>query len=464
MLDLDWRTLCRVIAARPLGGHEPPHVSGVSTDTRALRPGDVFVALRGRQRDGHCYLEEAVERGAAGLIVSEACSVPPALLASPNLGVAQVPDTTAALGDLAAHVLQTSSAEVIAVTGSIGKSLVKAMIAHILSQQALVSWTERNYSNLVGLPLAALALRPDDRFAVLELAGATPAEIARLTAISRPAVGVLTAVGAGSLDRWGAFGPIARAKLAFLGALPLSAVAVVNGDESRLRLAARSHPGDVRWFGQRPGDDVRIAEVALDDAARPSARLLVRGRPVRLRLNVVGRHAVWNAAAALAATLDHVAEPEQAAAALESFPTLKGRLDLVQARGIRYVVDLTESHPLSTRAALETVAAVGEVRRRVAVLADMAGAGRGRPAADQDVGALVARLGYHALYAVGRHPEDLARAAQAGGIPAASVVCARHALELVDTLQAELREGDCVLLKGGDELHFGRLLELLSLR
>jgi len=254
-------TLAEVIRATGgrLQGEMPPgvvQVTGVSTDTRTLRPGDLFVALRGPQRDGHDFVADAFARGAAAALTSRR-----AALRSPERGrrsgpLIAVPETLPALGDLAAFYRQSLAVRVVGVTGSVGKTATAAMCAAVLEGTYRVARTRDDWNAEIGVPLAILSLDDRTDVAVLEMAMRGLRQIADLVRIARPEIGVVTNIGESHLELLGTIENVARAKGELIEGLPPNGMAVLNAeDEQVLRLRDRS-PAPVLTFGLLPTADV----------------------------------------------------------------------------------------------------------------------------------------------------------------------------------------------------------------
>ena len=439
-------------------------IRGVSTDTRSLRPGDLYVPLRGDRFDGHRFLEAAIDGGAAGfLFAADAGVAPDALVGDRDCFAIAVVDTLVALGDLAADAVRRLGVPVVGITGSAGKTSTKDMTAAILARVGPVCATVGNYNNLVGLPLSILRCGAADRFLVLEMGMSERGEIARLAAIGQPTIGVVTNVGEAHLAQLGSLDGVARAKGELYEALPAGALAVVNGDDPRVvGVYERSCRAARRTFGSAPAHDVRIEAPRIEADGTPTATLSVGGRRWELRPGVMGLHNLWNGAAAVAATLDLVPDPKTAVRALDHYPSAPGRMERLRFAGATIVSDAYNANPRSVAAALRTLAAVPGSHRRIAVLGDMLELGAHTEAAHRAVGRQVAELGFAHLLAAGAHASWTAAGARGAGLPEDRIRVAEDVTELVPPVRALLREGDWLLLKGSRGARMERLLESLG--
>lgn len=466
-------TLEQIVAAtggrRVLGSDRGRRVGGVSTDTRSLAPGDLYVPLVGEHFDGHAFVADAVRRGAAGFLFAESSAFDAAAVAGDGAVFAvAVADTLRALGDLAHDVVRRSGARVVAVTGSMGKTTVKEMTARLLRLAGPTCATHGNFNNLVGLPLSVFRAGPEDRFLALEMGMSEPGEIARLAEIAPPDVGVVTNVAEVHLEQLRTLEAVAAAKGELYRALRPGAVAVVNSADDNVVAQAGHTTARRVTFGDREGDDVRIRSIQVRADGTPSADLVVRGEPLTLRLRVLGGHNVWNAAAAIAAThaaLGDGAPPvRDLAEALDGYTAPPNRGERFVHDGVTWLSDCYNANPRATGAALRTLAAAPVGGRRVAVLGDMRELGDYAERAHRDTGANAARAGVDRLYAVGEWARAMAEEAHRAGLPRDRVATAADVLEVADDLRTWLREGDWVLLKGSRGLKMERLLDALGVR
>jgi UDP-N-acetylmuramoyl-tripeptide--D-alanyl-D-alanine ligase len=433
--------------------------AGVSIDTRTLRAGELFVAIRGPRHDAHDFLEAAVAAGAAGLLVERGRALP-AAAALPALAAE---DTTRALGALAAGHRAAFDGPVVAITGSNGKTTTKEMCAAILEQAAPCLRTRGNLNNEYGLPLVLLERDASHRALVLELGMNHRGEIARLAAIARPTIGVLTNVGTAHIEFLGSRDEIAREKGDLVAALPEGGVAVLNADDPRALAQATRTRARVLRFGLSAGADVRAERVtelgdrgfAFDLAAPPGRQ------PVHVA--GLGESTVPNALAAAAAALAAGASLADAAQGLAAYQPLGARMErLALPRNIILINDTYNANPQSMEVALRSLARLRGSSRGVAVLGDMGELGAAADEAHRATGRLVAELGLDLLFALGERAEETARGALEAGMDPGRV----RSLKDHDALGAELRRvlrgNDWVLVKGSRAMRMERVVESLA--
>jgi UDP-N-acetylmuramoyl-tripeptide--D-alanyl-D-alanine ligase len=433
---------------------------GVATDTRALRPGQLFVAIRGDTHDGHAFVDEAARRGAGAVLVE-----PSHAGDAPSCGVIVVRDTLAALGDLAAFHRRRQAIRVVAVTGSNGKTTTKEMLAAVLTRAygpGAVLRTVGNLNNLVGLPLTLLRVGGQERVAIVEAGMNAPGEIWRLAQIAAPDVGVVTCVGPAHLERLGSLGAIAEAKGELYRRLRPSAVAVVNADDPLAAATARAFPGRKVAFGLGEAEvAVRARHVVEHGLEGTDFELVVERHAVPVRLAVPGRHNVTNALAAAGVAHALGVAMEDVRAGLEAFQPPGMRMEVTRLpSGVTVLNDAYNANPASMAAALRTLA-TSRARRRIAVLGEMRELGAHAVAGHRDVGAEAAAARLDALFVLGPQADDVRAGAEAAGMPAERITVAASHADLAGRLRSACRSGDLVLLKGSRGAAMEEVLRLL---
>lgn len=424
--------------------------TGVSTDSRTLQQGDLFIALVGEHFDGHNFVAAAIEAGAAGVVVSR----PPAH--PPGVAVIVVTDTRQALQNIAHCHRRRFNIPLVAVTGSNGKTTTKDMIAAVLGTRMRVLKTTANYNNEIGLPLTLLALTGQHQAAVVELGMRGKGQIAQLAAIAEPDIGVVTNVGETHLELLGSVDNIAAAKRELIETLPPEGVAVLNGDDARVAAMARVAPSRVVFYGCSEHCQVRATNVSLIPSGITFS-LEVAGASQPIRLPVPGRHNVYNALAAAAVGMVLKLPLPDIAAGLAAFIPSDMRLQVYQAGSYVIVNDAYNASPLSMAAAIDTLAEIS-TGRTVAVLGDMLELGPVALNAHRRVGDMLAAKGVALVVTVGQYASYIAEQARRQGVPL--VYHAQDHAAAKEILQKELRPGDTVLVKGSRGMHMEKLLDI----
>jgi UDP-N-acetylmuramoyl-tripeptide--D-alanyl-D-alanine ligase len=431
-----------------------------AVDSRHATPGSLFVALRGERTDGHDFVAEAAANGAVVALVERAVPLPDAT----EMALVQVPDTLAALQELATWWRGRSSVRVTGITGSTGKTIAKEIVADMLARTSRVLRNEGNLNSETGLPMTLLRLEPGHELAVLEMSMYTEGEIARLAEIARPEVGVVLAVHPTHLQRAGSIEAITRAKSELPAALPSDGLAVLNADDQRVAAMASVTAAEVRTYGLRPEATVRANEIESLGLDGTAFTLHSPWGTRRLRSAMPGRHLVPHALAA-AAVAERFAVPlDEVEAALAAGSHAEHRMAVMSAAsGATLIDDTYNASPVSVVAALdfmgETPLAAG--RRRYAVLGDMLELGPDEERLHREIGAKAAAI-VDGLLAVGERGRWIAEAARTAGLgrvdTAADVAEAAAAFDRAIPAGA----GDLVLVKGSRGVELDRLVDALG--
>ncbi|RUM35623.1 MAG: UDP-N-acetylmuramoyl-tripeptide--D-alanyl-D-alanine ligase, partial [Desulfobulbus sp.] len=455
-------------------------LGAVSTDTRTLHPGDVFLAVKGENFDGHAFVGQAVAGGAGALIVADDVdigeSMPP---------VIKVDDTLTALGDLAAYRRRLFGDEVtvIGLTGSSGKTTVKEMVAAICRRfygtgdpaPRAVLKTRGNFNNLVGLPLTLLRLDAEQRVAILEMGMNQPGEIARLTEIAGPDIGCINNIQEAHLLGLGTIEGVAAAKGELYRGMDRAGILVVNGDDPLVVGQARRHPGAkiiyaITPAGRRRAPEVRVTRITELGEKGSRITLHVGAWKERFLLPTPGMHTVANAAAAAAITHAAGIDPESIVAGLAGFTNIDKRMEFSRVPGgLRVVNDSYNANPSSMAAALKTMAGFSSTSRRIAALGDMLELGAGSRAAHRRIGRLAAELGYDLLAVTGEYRQDVVTGARDAGMAKEQVMGFVDTVAMADWLyhlmiSGRLGEDDWLLIKGSRGMRMERLLTELQNR
>ncbi len=451
--------LCAATGGRWLD-RAPAGVAGVSTDTRTISGGSLFVALRGERFDAHAFLAGAAGAGAAAAVVSDAAADAGGL---PRLLVA---DTLAALGALARHHRRRFDLPVVGVTGSNGKTTTREMVAAILATRGPVLKTEGNLNNEVGVPLTLLGLTAEHRAAVVELGMSHPGEIARLAAMALPQVGVVTNAAAAHLAGLGSVDGVADAKAELYQGLPPGGVAVANADDARMLKRAQASGRRLLTFaaGRQRRGDVVVLEILRQDAAGLRFLLGVGHRELDVTLPLVGAHNAANAAAAACAAIALGCDDREIVRGLAAVAPLGRRLRLDRLPGGALLVDdCYNANPLSMVAALRTLSALARAEggRAVAVLGDMLELGPGELALHRQVGAEAAAAGLHRLLGFGPRSGETVAGAVAAGLAPGKTFHTEDLAALSAQARAGLGAGDVLLVKGSRGMRLERLVEAL---
>ncbi len=434
-------------------------VRGYSIDSRTIRPGELFFAVRGDRLDGHEFVASALERGAVAALVSRdrVAKLPDAALKAPLL---MAEDPLLALQALAAHVRRRWGRRLVAITGSAGKTTTKEAAAAGLGTKLRVLKSEGNLNNAYGLPLQLLRLEPEHEFAVVEMGMNHAGEIAALARIAAPDWGLVTNIGTAHMENFpdGQDG-IARAKLELLAALPQSGVAFLNSCDPYLSQFGREFPGRVVYFGDGPCANPRILETR-EDPAGLHVRFRAGEREGAFTLKMLGAHNAANAIAGLAVALEAGANLDAAVAAIAALKAGDKRGQLMKAAGATVINDCYNSNPEALKSMIRTLASQSAEGRRILVAGEMLELGPQGPALHAACGRAAAAAGLDLVVGVRGNAEHLAVAACAKGVAALFLPDAEAAGRW---LKQNLQPGDVALVKGSRGVRLERALATLEI-
>lgn len=425
----------------------------VCTDSRALKPGDLFVALRGDNFDGHTFIAQAAQLGAAGAIVEKAPTGLPK-----EFGLVEVVDSLKALQSLAGNYRQTLTVKVVGITGSNGKTSTKDATAAVLSRRFKTAKTEGNLNNHIGVPLTLLQLNSKHGAAVVEMGMNHAGEIAPLAAMAKPDAAIVTNVGVAHIEYLGTREAIAREKSVLAEAVPPGGTVVLNADDEFTPSIAGRCRARVVTAGLQSGD-----VLASDLQPLPTGtkfRLHASGRSVDAELPVPGEHMVRNALLACATGLALGLTLEDCAAGLADLQLSKGRLQQKEIGGLLVMDDSYNANPDSVAAGLATLAQMPGAGRRIAVLGRMGELGHEAERGHRRVGQTAGYLGISCVIAVGDEARWIAEAAQEAGVR--KVVPAATVEEAVTALRSYAHAGDIVLVKGSRSAKMERVVQALE--
>jgi len=433
---------------------------GVSIDSRLIEPGQLFIAIRGPRHDAHRYLEATVEKGVRGLLI-ERHRTPPSL--PDSVSVVEVPDTTAALGQLAAGHRASFEGSVIAITGSCGKTTTKELCAAIVERMGPCLRTLGNLNNQFGLPLTLLRREAEHRYAVVELGTNHPGEIAPLAAIAKPCVSVITNIGSAHIEFFGSQAQIAREKAGVLDILPADGVAVLNADDPFLPDLSQHTKARILRFGRSKNAEFRATKEERTSCGFRFALSTPAG--VRsIQVPGVSATLVPNALAAAAAAFAVGASLSAIEEGLATYRSLAGRMQLHTLRcGAKLIDDTYNANPQSMAAALKSLSAMAhaENRRAIAVLGDMGELGEFATEAHRDLGEEAASIGTQFLIGVGKHASEISEGARAAGLSPERIIETATTDEAATALRKLLDAGDLLLLKGSRSVGMERIIEVL---
>ena len=461
MMPLSRASIAEATGGRVLAGAEGGPFSSVFTDTRDPCPDGLFFALKGPNFDAHAFIEKALDAGAAGVVVSDESALPASL--TPEHFAICVTDTREALLKVAGKSRREHRAKVVAITGSVGKTTMKNMVAAALAPFGKVGRTPGNFNNEIGLPLTLCGMEGDEDFLVLELGMSAPGEIGSLTAVAAPDIGLVTGASASHLEFFKDVDGIADAKAELFDMLGPDTIAVANADDERILSRARAlHQGRLISYGHAADASCRVVDVRAD-ADGVSGTIACGDWKGTVDIPALGQHHALHAAGALAVVHACGLDLDRAAQGIQDgYRGEKHRMSLLRAQGgVTILDDSYNANPASMGAALQTFGELAQgASRKIAVLGSMLELGEDSPGFHRYCGHLVAQIGFERLFVVGPYARDVAEGAAQGGV--AFILTADDVAELRDQIEEAAIDGSWILLKGSRGGRLERILESFS--
>jgi UDP-N-acetylmuramoyl-tripeptide--D-alanyl-D-alanine ligase len=433
-------------------------IKGISIDSRTVKEGELFIAIRGERYDGHDFVPDVIRKGAWGAIVDRSALEAKYGDISGLKNVIPVDDTLFSLQEMALMHRKKFLLPVIAVTGTNGKTTTKEMLASILLQRGPVLKNEGNLNNHIGVPLTLLKLEARHKAAIIEMGMSGLGEIETLARLAMPSVGVITNIGPAHLQFLGSMDAVAQAKGELLQIMRSDGTAVLNADDHYFNKLRDKYPGRVLSFGIDRQADVQAKSIG-QDRDLTDFTLRADERSVLVRLRTVGRHNVYNALAAAAAALAAGLPLETVKFGLEEFRPVAMRSELRNMNGRTVLADYYNANPASVKAALETLASLKGGKRTVAVLGDMLELGDTAVEAHRETGRTASNLGIDLLICVGPLARHIVEGAIAAGMARNRVFEAETTSQGAALLHEHSRPCDIVLVKGSRGMKMEKVLE-----
>lgn len=421
---------------------------GISTDSRSVKKGNLFIALTGDKFNGHDFLSEVIKKGATGILASHEEKIHQ-IPSGSMVAVIKVLDTLVALGDLAHTWRKKFNIPVIGLTGSSGKTTTKEMIAAILGREKRILKTEGNLNNLVGLPQTIFRLNSEHEIMILEMGTNIRGEIKRLTQIAEPGIGLITNIGPAHLAGFGSIGVVKEEKGDLFLNMPPSGIAIINLDDEAIAAAADQWHGTKVTFSMSPNADVSVRDIEKNGVRGVSFSLVIDGHTQKVEMKIAGLHHVYNAMASAAVAFAAGIDPKTIAEGLTAFRPFSGRMEMIKLHNGSYLLDDSyNANPVSVREALMTLKDLKANHNGFVFLGDMLELGAEANEMHRKIGMLIATIGVNALFLQGDFSDVTAAGAKEGGLPSANIFLLSDQEDGINYLKKYLKKGDWILVKG----------------
>lgn len=425
----------------------------ISTDSRKIKEGDLFVPIVGERFDGHDFIHNSLKSGAAGALTSK--DIEPV----GSKVVIKVKDTLRALHDIAAFYRQKFDIPFIGITGSVGKTSTKDMVAAVLSQKYNVLKTQGNFNNEIGLPLTIFNLDCFHEAAVVEMGMSGFGEISRLTSIARPDIAIITNIGLSHIEKLGSRQNILKAKLEILEGLNKNGLVILNGDDELLSGMRNLLSFRTVFYGMEDGVDYQAYNIKTDGENGTYFEVSISNKEYMVHVPAPGIHNVHNSLAAIAVGVELSIPIEKIIKGISEFKPDKMRLNILSHDGIRIINDAYNASPQSMVAAIDVLKDIGVNSRTVAILGDMLEMGKWALKEHINVGRYVASKGVDYLVTLGENGRNIAQGALNAGLSSERVFSFDSTEQIVGFLRQFLDKGDVVLVKGSRGMKMEKIVD-----
>jgi len=425
--------------------------SGISTDSRHIKKGELFIPIIGDRFDGHKFIAAAVKKGASASLASRKIKVPG------NIALISVKDTLKAFHQIARSYRERFKIPLIGVTGSSGKTTTKDMLASILSMSGKTLKTDENYNNEIGVPKTLLMLNNTYKYAVIEMAMQGLGEIRELARMSRPNIAVITNIGSAHMEHLKSLDNVAKAKSEILKFQGGKDVAILPADDKYFDHLKKKSKGKVISFGIDSPADVKATTIRYE-GDRASFVIVTRTYQIAVNFPLPGKHNIYDALAAAASAYALGIAPSKIKRGLEKFKLSSKRLNIIYSKNIRIIDDTYNANPDSMAASLSILE--NYPPRRIAVLGDMFELGSIARKSHENIGKLAANLNIEELITVGNLSKFTAKSAKSAGL--SNVYMTRSNTEALRILKKMIRQNDTVLVKGSRGMHLEEIVDRLK--
>jgi len=439
-----------------LSGSPEGEIKNISTDTRKIMPGDLFLPLIGDNFDGHDFIAKALQDSACGYLTSKKVED------ASDVVVIKVEDTLKALQDISAYYRDKFNIPFVAVTGSVGKTSTKEMIYSVLSKKLRVLKTQGNFNNHIGLPLTLLNLSDIDKVAVVELGMSGAGEISVLSKIVKPHIAVITNIGIAHIGKLGSRQNILKAKMEIIEGLDEDGIIVLNADDLMLWELKNSIKNNIIYIGYREEADIRAYDVKVDKDMNTSFNVKIKDKEYQFIISVPGFHNVYNALVSIAVGLRFRIPIEDIIDAIANFKSGKMRMNVIKlSKNIKVINDTYNANPSSMEEALNVMRQMPGARK-IAVLGDMLELGEWTRQAHIDIGKSVVESSINHLITLGGNSRFIAEGAAMLGMSQKKINTCNSIEEANSYLSKLIREGDVILIKGSRGMKMEGIVDFIT--
>jgi UDP-N-acetylmuramoyl-tripeptide--D-alanyl-D-alanine ligase len=457
--ELDGNEVLNATGGTLTGGRTETLFRGVSTDSRQILQGGLFIPLIGEKFDGHDFIATAVKDGASGFLV-ERGSEDKIRERFTDTTIIRVDDTLKALGDIAHFWRKKFRVIVVAITGSSGKTTTKEMLASIAGLKKKIIKAQGNYNNLIGLPMTVLKINAQHELAILEMGTNTRGEIRRLTEIAEPDIGLITNIGPAHLEGFKSVETVREEKLDLFRNMPKAGVAIINLDDEKLLVTEKDWRGKRVTFGLRKDADVSAEGIETKGMKGLGFTIRMASFKQRITISTVGNHNIYNALAAAASSWALGIDFSTICQGLTAFQPISGRMEIHRLKNGAFIVnDTYNANPASFGEALKTLRDLKGNKKSTVIMGDMLELGDQAEIMHEGIGSLMADTGVDTIYLRGRLSPATAAGALKRKISKGQIVFFETPDEIIDRLASHVKRGDWILVKGSRQTRMEQSVE-----
>lgn len=448
--------IVEAVKGKLLSGNDKTIFNDISTDSRKVKEGDLFVPLKGDRFDGHDYVEQSLEKGAVGALVEKDIKL------DSEKVIIKVDDTLKALRLIATFYRSKFKIPFVGITGSVGKTSTKEMVASVLSKGFNVLKNQGNFNNEIGVPLTIFRLESSHEAAVVEMGMSGLGEISRLTSIVKPDIAIITNVGVCHIEKLGSKKNILRAKMEILEGLNNNGLVILNGDDNLLFGLKGLLDFKTVFYGFEDGLDYQAYNVKSLGEKGSVFEIEINKKEYEVKIPVPGIHNIYNALASIAAGIEMGISEEKIIQGIEEFSSAKMRLNIIDNNGVKIINDAYNASPQSVEAALTVLQDISSANRTIAVLGDMHELGEMTYDAHFHIGKFAVEQGTDYIIAVGDNAETISKGAISAGIDVNKVLKFKNNEEVSTYLKKNTKKGDIVLVKGSRGMKMEEIVNQLT--
>jgi UDP-N-acetylmuramoyl-tripeptide--D-alanyl-D-alanine ligase len=456
MLPLKIAEVIKATNGKLIYGDDEILVSGISSDSRTIKEGELFIPIIGERFDGHDFISEAFKKGASACITNKT------IKGTKEKVIVLVNDTTKALGDLAQYYRMKFKIPLVAITGSVGKTTTKDMAASVLGQKLNCLKTQGNFNNEIGLPFTLLNLDNFHEAAVIELGMRGFGEIKRLSMIAQPDIALITNIGISHMERLGSKQNILKAKLEILEGLNEKGILVLNGDDSLLRALDGLTEYDIRFYGIMDKADYNAYDIKSQGERGTVFNTVIEGYEYQVYVPLPGMHNIYNALAAIAVGIELNIPPEAVINGIAEAKASELRLNIMEIGDIKVINDAYNACPDSMKASLDILSEAEGKNKKIAVLGDMLELGENEKNEHVEIGRYAAGKNIDLIVTVGQIALHIARGAVEAGFEKSLVYTFENTDGALLFLYENIEKNDVILIKGSRYMKMEYIIEKLK--